>query len=993
MSEENKKEKVVELLEKFQKYWDSADGQQHVKWILQEQQDVKKLVEKLKSLDRNTEEFTELVLYGLLPYSKSKYAKRVSLYAAFMNIKPFFNEFNYDDKDWKNVANRIFDLISKIQENPDNLNSLIKEFTDDKYSRRLQSGSITPILYCLNDKYPVVNGKVINTYESVMNILGIKDKISRKLSDYPETIEKLKRFVEELDYEILKNNDNLDIFCYWYDEFMLKDEPKEKSKKSKKNSEDVKIENVNIPEIIQSIDFSLSDYVPHSLRNPERIKIRDIIVNVERRWVLPNFQRYFDWTREDLRQFLESIFNDYYIGAFLLWDASDTVELDIIPIMGAEPSTEKPERIILDGQQRITSLYYAIKSPKFKLKKSKAPSYFYINFKDFFKSDEKDSVIEVLFTKYSREECYSKMLFPFYELESHKSWIDGFEDYLIKHDSKISEEKIRSMRRVIERRLNHIWDGFEIPYISLPESMSLKQVTDIFERINTKGKLLSVFDLLIARLLINKIKLRVLWEGSSKKFESIKKYTDKTEKIPIYLLQAISLFYNKTSSCKREDILNIFQNVYEKSSRIFEEDWNEFAQYLDIAIKKIENLRSGYGVKDKKELPFVPMLPILAALLKEIEPRENKADCYKKLDMWYWSSVFSNAFSSAVDSRLTSDFKEMRTWFSDDNKIPRGISAARKEFMSIDFREVESHGNAMYKGILCLLALEGTKDFDTKQTLEMARKNHMDHIFPKSRKFGFGSFRDIDSILNMTWMSKETNTKIKKWTKPSVYVKEFINQKYDGNEKEFKDLLKTHFIDEKAYEHMMNDNFEGFISARQEIIYSKIRELIGADTVKLESALISPDTPFSNKIMFWDTIKQCTGYIHWIDKYFSKKGLEILAESVDVNTVKEIKIVMAIEKVDESFRNLFKDFREQMKHKGVSSELRVITESKLKSSIHDRWISSKNKCFNIPSPDIMARGQYSEIKSTENRPPFNKWWEESKDIIQDWNEIKELMTK
>ena len=79
-----------------------------------------------------------------------------------------------------------------------------------------------------------------------------------------------------------------------------------------------------------------------------------------------------------------------------------------------------------------------------------------------------------------------------------------------------------------------------------------------------------------------------------------------------------------------------------------------------------------------------------------------------------------------------------------------------------------------------------------------------------------------------------------------------------------------------------------------------------------------------------------------------------------------------------------------MRNKGVSCELRVITDRNLKSQIHDRWIISKYKSFNIPSPDTIARGQYSEIKETENILPFEKWWGESSDIITEWNKIKEI---
>lgn len=152
----------------------------------------------------------------------------------------------------------------------------------------------------------------------------------------------------------------------------------------------------------------------------------------------------------------------------------------------------------------------------------------------------------------------------------------------------------------------------------------------------------------------------------------------------------------------------------------FEETWYEMSDYMNKAIHKLENLRDGFGVKDEYQIPFTPTLPILAALLKEVGTRSNKIACNTKLGIWYWSSVFSNAYSSTVDSQLTSDFREVRTWFSDDNKIPRTVERARREMISLNLRDVRTKGSALFKGVLSILALEGAKDFDTKQVLENA---------------------------------------------------------------------------------------------------------------------------------------------------------------------------------------------------------------------------------------------------------------------------------
>lgn len=825
---------IKEIIEQFQEYLTTGEAKKHLVSMGKEKQDVKELMRELVGLDKKGKEFTDLVLYGLLPYSKTKHAKRVSLFPAFMNIKLFFKDYNYTEKEWNAIANKIYNLCVNFQKSPEKIKVLIDEFTKDKYSRALQCGSITPILFCLNDKYPVVNNRTIRAFRSIAKILGFDEEIYQKLKEYPNNIPKIEKLIDLIGTDLLKSQDYFDLFCYWYDTTILDLKKKaqdleEEEEADSGESEEGKIKDVDFSNFIMSIDLeNISKFSAHSLRNPERIKINQIIGKISKaHWVIPHFQRYFDWRKKHVRDFLESIFNDYYVGAFLLWDTEREPELDVMPIKGInkDKGDIRPEAIILDGQQRITSLYYAIKAPCYNLRRSRNPLYFYINLASFFENDYSSEIVEIHAQKLEKAECYEKLLFPFYELEKFDEWIDGFEDFL--WDKAEDKDRVKKIRRIIEKKLKHIWDGFEIPYISLPLSMEVTQVTDIFERINTKGKLLSVFDLLIARLYKYEIELKELWDSTIDEYPNIKRYYKSVEKIPIYVLQSMSLCYSESSSCKREDILNIYKNVYKDSEYSFEDHWSEMSGYMNKAIEKLENLRDGFGVKDEKEIPFEPMIPVLAALLKEIESRRSKADCYKKLSMWYWSSVFTNAYSQAADSQMTSDFKEMNAWFDDDSKTPKTIEQMKREFSMLGFKDIQSKTSARYRGLMSLIALEGAKDFATSQTLENARNNDKDHIFPKSKRNDFGSSRYINSVLNMTWMSKETNEYIKHAKKPSVYIPEFIKDRHNGNEANFIDLLQSHFITDKEYGCLKNDNFEGFLTEREKNILEKLQEKIG----------------------------------------------------------------------------------------------------------------------------------------------------------------------
>jgi hypothetical protein len=768
----------------------------------------------------------------------------------------------------------------------------------------------------------------------------------------------------------------------------------------------IRTEEIDVPTFVDSVNLdNLTSLVsPRHVRDPEFIKIALIIENCSStNWVLPSFQRYFDWKKEDIRSFLESIFNGYYVGSFLLWDAEGEPELGVQTIKGVvkEEKEWKKDLVILDGQQRITSLYYAACAPNSQRFEDASrwrdtkifrehPLYFYIDFNSFLRDPRSPEIIKISNKKMSNEECFKSILFPMYELEEHGRWLAEFSKFLRSRSQNI--EKIDQIREAIRQKLYCIWAEYEIPYISLPKSMGINQVTEIFEQLNTKGKPLNVFDLLVARLFRYEIKLKALWDKTCKEYPTIFRYAKAPiEKIPIYILQAISLYYHESSSAKRSDILDIHKNIYAKNPEYrFEDHWNEFSRYLNKALEKLENLRDGFGVKDEKEVPFESMIPVLAALLRMIDNQENKASCYKKLDKWYWSAVFTNAYSQAAESQMTTDFREVRDWFADDSKTPRTVTNMLNDLPKLNLLTIQSNWNSKYRGTMSLVALEGAKDFETDQALENARENDKDHLFPKSV---FGSHININSVLNMTWMSDSTNRYIKNYKKPSAYVAEFIAKKYAGDKERFNGILRTHLIGEDALKLLLNDQFDQFLIEREKTVIAKLRKHMEIEDLEAKPTMISPETPFTNKEIFWNTLRSCQGYIHWVDKYFTKPGLELISHSsLDSNRVREVKVLMCPERVDEDFRKLFKDLKEELKNKRITFEIRAITDPKIKGAFHDRWILSESVNYNVTSPDVMARRQYSEILPTFNRPPpFDEWWNSSKDIIADWDEIRTLL--
>ena len=590
------------------------------------------------------------------------------------------------------------------------------------------------------------------------------------------------------------------------------------------NKKRLNLEEIDVNEIIKKIDLDQFKYKPHFLKNPGN-RLGDILTNSEKKWVLPNFQRYYDWDKEDVRAFLESIFRDYFVGSLLLWDVEGEIPIDTFPIYGVRSKIEKPDAVILDGQQRITSIYYALRTPE--IENDGIKSYFYIDFKTFFESTSKDLII-ALNKKLSTEDSVKYLLFPIYELENYVNWFREFEDYY--ENDTIDKTKFRDMERIMQDRVIHMLNGFQIPDIRLPATMKLHHVVDIFENINTKGKPLDAFDLLIAASSKHKIDLRKLWDFACKNYPNLERYSDKTNKLRMYVIQSISLLYNPTSSSKKSDILEIYEQIYSKERgmdpKTFEKHWEEMIRFVNQAIEKIENLKDGFGALNEDYVPFMPTIPILAALLKEIDGRENKHDCNKKIKQWYWSIVFNEAYSSSVDSQLTSDFKELKEWFTDDNKVPKNVVKARIKMQTLSFRKTTVLSSSLYKGILSLLALSGSRDLKTGEMVKNRADYDKDHLFPQSKAEEFSAGKDIDSVLNISWLTKTTNEIIKRAKEPKKYFKEFSDE-FKGNKDEYLEVLASHYITSEGYEYLLLNDFKNFTKLRDKLLVEEIKALIG----------------------------------------------------------------------------------------------------------------------------------------------------------------------
>ena len=601
-----------------------------------------------------------------------------------------------------------------------------------------------------------------------------------------------------------------------------------------------RIEKIDWEKYLAEIDFTATKFTkPRSSESIDRnpFTIRDIKRNTETEgWVIPIFQRFFDWSNEDIKDLWNSIFRGYYVGAFLLWEAKNDPDVGTEHITGVigDNTNARTNYVILDGQQRITAIYYAITSHDFNLKRD-TRKYFYIDFQEFFNNEGSDNIIKLSASKITETVSHEKLLFPIYQLEGYSTWIRGLRDYLFQEVVRIHQkvdsnefQRINNLVDVMSSRLEYLYDQFKIPSVILPKMSTAEEVAEIFEKINTKGKPLNTFDLLIARLYKYKIKMRDLWKETREKHPAISKYSNyKTQKLNLYIMEAMSLAFSKNMSCKRKDILDYFKCNNETPAS-FEQKWIKMSEYTEKALVLLKDPKSGFGVASRSELPFEPMISVLSALLYEIETKfdDSRPRCFEKLKNWYWASVFSLSYSQGAVTQKSSDYKELVKWFENEESIPKNIEKFRRDYDThLNLESASKPASAIYRGLLCILSLKGATDPD-KSIVLGTEKHNQDHIFPKSK---YGNEAYVDSILNKTWLTSHTNVK-KSAKLPSEYMLTTLKKKYGNNESKFLKILESHLIDKDAFMCIKSNNFEGFVARRKTLMLSEIETRIGART-------------------------------------------------------------------------------------------------------------------------------------------------------------------
>jgi hypothetical protein len=548
--------------------------------------------------------------------------------------------------------------------------------------------------------------------------------------------------------------------------------------------------------------------------------------------VLPQFQRNFVWTRDDLHDLLLSILKGYFIGSFvLLRTDQDTMPFAPRPIAGVMLSRPNvaPDWMILDGQQRLTSLHYAFTAPAIPLKWTKYPYRFFLDLGKVAEGDL-DNAIWSTRSDYSdqyddKARQFQTTTLPFTQIPTWDTWQMEYELWLVESNPESLQDHVRKVKPLWNQALS-VLRQFMVPIVEVPKVRAddpegIAEVCAIFEKMNSTGVPLSVYDLLTARLYIYGIDLHALWQEALERHPILAQFSGgEPDAYGIFALRAIALM--RGHEVKSKTLINL-------SPEYFVQHWTDAVQWLNKALERLSSTADGgFGSFEQQWIPYSTMIPVLAALLWRIRKDRLGHRAYEALRRWYWSSVFLERYAGAVESTTYSDYLEIARVFEDPQYHPALFAEAKDSIVnseSFSIRDV-ARRNAVYRGVMNLIAVQGAKDFRTGDSIEFHLLDDH-HIFPRAylrtARVAGGqqqfSETDINTILNRTLISSESNRKISR-SKPSTYLHKIVPREKAA------DIMSSHFIDEGATNAMFEDDYDGFLCHRERCLLERIRLLV-----------------------------------------------------------------------------------------------------------------------------------------------------------------------
>ncbi len=581
---------------------------------------------------------------------------------------------------------------------------------------------------------------------------------------------------------------------------------------------------------------------------------------------LPDFQRGWVWDDDHIRSLLASISLSYPIGAVmtLLVSRNSEVNFKARVLEGVKASSVRtPQSLLLDGQQRLTSLFQALVSMEpvatrdARGQERSRHYYAHIGICINPESDrEEEGILSIPSDRIVRRDFGRRIeldlstrelevaaeMFPLGIVLDSSKTMDWQMEYLQNGQGDPSD-RLDKWKDFQEAVINPIVQ-YHVPTIELDVSTPKEAVCQVFEKVNTGGVTLTVFELLTATFAAENFELRKDWEDRRARMaqHDLLKGVDGTSFLQIitllstYKRRRLQLVTQSKDerisavSCKRRDVLQLSLQDYR--------DWADVAERG--LLRTIPFLHS-QKIFQSKDIPYATQLLPLGAIFGWLSV-ENKHESYvnqQKLGQWYWCGVLGEMYGGASETRFANDVEDCIAWVENhEEQPPRTVRTA--QFQADRLLTLRTRNSAAYKGLYALQMKQGSRDFRTGQSIDVhAYMEHaidIHHIFPRTWCDQHEVRPSIaDTIVNKTALDAHTNRRIG-GNAPSIYLSRI--EANDGIEPQVLDgFLRSHDIDPLA---LRGDQFKQFFNRRFESQLRQVERAMGKPVNRSPELKASP---------------------------------------------------------------------------------------------------------------------------------------------------------
>lgn len=602
---------------------------------------------------------------------------------------------------------------------------------------------------------------------------------------------------------------------------------------------------------------------PTDVFDSQKTQLKNALEDIDSgRLKLPNFQRSWRWPDSNIVSLIESLAEGHPIGAVMFLETGGGLHFDHRCIEGSERTAgnnASPLQLVMDGQQRLTSLYQVLYS--------KAPvrlggdrrEYRRLYYMDMRKAAAGDVPLEQAILSVPVSEAgvptrkgdpeyhipayqYANLIFPLNMTFRFREWEEGFDAFW----SEMGREERYAANGFMKDYRSGVNDAFTncmLPIILLRRGMTVQGISRIYEKLNSKGVPLDSFDLLIAQYAASRFDLREDWYGAQEGSGTGRKahihaaskglLADLTPKLFLCAVAMLSGLEEGRSAliASRSELLGLPVQRYI--------DHRDAATAGFLAAAKFLVRQKIYSPRD---LPNMALVTALATVLGHLGRAAESHEVRAKLARWFWCVVYSNSYSNGSEKIMAIDVPEVVRWLLSEPGEAKEPYRVAKAFL-VDTKLLHSSRRlspGLHSAVGTGMMRGGALDFSTGEAISehvYTDDNYdMHHVFPVKwcRDQGIAPER-MDSVVNKTPMSITTNRRIG-GRPPSQYIAALEAE--NRITPEAMDLiLRSHGINP---EHLRNDDFEAFFAERSQHVLAQVGSEMGKSVARAADA--APDT-------------------------------------------------------------------------------------------------------------------------------------------------------